>query len=93
MKIFRRHAPHAAKIGGRRGVCETCGLGLGAPVHLYNLLDPTADDERSSLAMLEQAAQMSAAMRQPGPDISIKSGRMERESPLFFGSGDSPLLW
>ena len=39
------------------------------------------------------AADLTAAMRQPRASISAKAGRMEREAPLFFGTGANPLLF
>lgn len=36
--------------------------------------------------------QLTAKMREP-KDVSRKAGEMERESPLFFGTGDNPSLF
>jgi hypothetical protein len=32
-------------------------------------------------------------MRQPRASISAKAGKMERYAPLFFGTGDNPILF
>ena len=36
---------------------------------------------------------LTAAMREPIRDISVTAGRMERDAPLFFGSGSNPTLF
>lgn len=79
---------------GKRGLCRVCSRPAGSAIHLYDL--PTlegTDDDRESIRQLTEAAELSAKMREPGRNISDKAGRMERESPLFFGAGDSPSLF
>ena len=51
------------------------------------------DDDRATLNMLEQAAELTAQMHRALPDISRKAGEMERSSPLFFGTGLNPSLF
>ena len=42
----------------------------------------------------EQAArEMEAKMREPLARIDGKVGKLERESPLFFGTGQNPSLF
>ena len=53
----------------------------------------TCDEDRAKAAALSMREEMETRLRSTRGDISGKSGRMERESPLFFGTGDSPLLW
>jgi len=53
----------------------------------------TCDTDREKALGLAQAEELTALLRSPGRDISARSGRMEREAPLFFGTGDNPLLW
>jgi hypothetical protein len=53
----------------------------------------TCDEDRAKAAALSLADDLTARLRSPGRDISARSGRMERESPLFFGTGENPLLW
>ena len=53
----------------------------------------TCDEDRAKAAALSLADELTARLRSPGRDISDRSGRMERESPLFFGTGENPLLW
>lgn len=53
----------------------------------------TADADRETIRQLTQAAELTAKMREPGRDISARSGEMERNSPLFFGTGDNPTLF
>jgi hypothetical protein len=53
----------------------------------------TCDTDRQIALGVAQAEELTARLRSTRGDISAKAGRMERESPLFFGTGDSPLLW
>ena len=53
----------------------------------------SADLERLEALAVAQAAELTALMREPLADVSRKAGRMERESPLFFGSGENPSLF
>ena len=53
----------------------------------------TVDSDRETAAGIAQAEALTAFMRTPRADISGKAGRMERESPLFFGMGDNPTLF
>jgi hypothetical protein len=52
-----------------------------------------ADAERERVSAEEEGKQLSEQMRMPLKDISKNAGRMERDSPLFFGKGDQPLLF
>ena len=51
------------------------------------------DEDREKALGIAQADELTARLRSTRGDISGKAGRMERESPLFFGTGDNPLLW
>ena len=53
----------------------------------------TCDTDRAEALGIAQAAELTARMRQTRGDISGKAGRMERDSPLFFGTGDNPTLF
>ena len=87
---------HAFKVGCNPRLCAVCGRGPGEPVHLLNLF---GEDAERQLAMYEheiataQAEELTEQMRRPIADISTRAGRMERESPLFFGTGNNPLLF
>jgi hypothetical protein len=83
-----------AYIGYRKGRCQVCGETPNSPAHSYTLAGmETADADREASRQLTQAAELSELMLQPGRDISAKAGRLERESPLFFGTGNSPTLF
>lgn len=43
--------------------------------------------------MLTLAEEMSAKLKMPLGDVSQAAGQIERESPLFFGSGLNPTLF
>jgi len=49
--------------------------------------------EQEQSAAEVSAEELSAEMRTPKADISVKAGEMERRSPLFFGTGDNPGLF
>ena len=53
----------------------------------------TADQDRAEALAAAQAEELTAELRRPLGDISARSGKMEQHSPLFFGTGDNPLLW
>jgi hypothetical protein len=53
----------------------------------------TADDDRETIRQLTTAAELTAKMLEPGRNISDKAGHMERNSPLFFGTGSNPTLF
>ena len=51
------------------------------------------DAERAIENALAQAEELSAELRRPLGDVSEKVGDLERNSPLFFGTGDNPSLF
>jgi hypothetical protein len=51
------------------------------------------DTERERERGIAEAAELTARMLEPRADVSRAAGIMERESPLFFGKGDSPCLF
>lgn len=52
-----------------------------------------ADRERLEALAAAQAEELSAELRRPLADISSAAGKMERDAPLFFGTGDNPALF
>lgn len=53
----------------------------------------SCDQDRAAAFGIAQAEELTAELRRPLGDISGKAGRMEREAPLFFGSGENPTLF
>lgn len=49
--------------------------------------------ERILAKALETRDSLEAIMRTPLKSISAAAGEMERESPLFYGSGTNPTLF
>lgn len=49
--------------------------------------------DRAVVTGVEVAEQLTARLRSARGDVSLMSGRMERESPLFHGTGENPLLF
>ena len=83
-----------AYIGYRGSRCQVCGETPNAPQHSLTLAGlETCDRDREKAAALSLADELTARLREPGRDISARSGRMERESPLFWGTGDNPTLF
>ena len=53
----------------------------------------SVDVERAQAAAIAQAEELTAELRRPLGDVSQKAGEMERNAPLFFGTGDNPGLF
>lgn len=51
------------------------------------------DVERETLRQLQEAADLTAMMRTRKADISRAAGILERESPLFWGTGENSCLF
>lgn len=52
-----------------------------------------AYEEQKTAAAQVSGEQLTQKLREPGKDISAVSGRIERDSPLFYGTGENPLLF
>jgi len=53
----------------------------------------TADADREKAAAQTMREEMETRLRSTRGDISARAGRLERESPLFWGTGDNPTLF
>jgi hypothetical protein len=53
----------------------------------------TAVTEQATAAAIQTAAELTARLLETRPTIDKQAGRMERESPLFYGTGDNPTLF
>ena len=83
-----------AYIGYRQGRRQVCGETPGNPLHSIAFTGlETCDEDRAKAAALSMREEMEARLRSTRGDISARSGRLERESPLFFGTGDNPGLF
>lgn len=83
---------HAYYRSGKSILCASCGLPAGHSVHLLKLFEGS-DAERETARAKREAETLTDIMRTPKADVSGKAGRMERESPLFFGTGSNPGLF
>jgi hypothetical protein len=74
--------------------CAVCNLLSDHPIHIMTFAGlETCDQDRAEAAALALREDMEARLRSTRGDISARSGRLERESPLFFGTGDNPGLF
>ena len=55
-------------------------------------MESAGADRKQARAEFE-GEELTAELLKPGKDISSKSGRIERDSPLFYGSGANPTLF
>jgi len=87
--------PHAYRGPARGGQsCEVCGSLPGAAIHLLALPGmEEAEREREEARGIRQRMELEERMRAVKADISEKAGEMERNAPLFFGTGDNPALF
>jgi hypothetical protein len=53
----------------------------------------TAVTEQATAAAIQTAAELTARLLETRPTIDKQAGRMERHSPLFYGTGDNPTLF
>lgn len=77
---------------GQPGNCVKCEAGAVFLKEEVELFPGTTEARASAMAQSEGEA-LTAKLREPVGGVSAKSGRMERESPLFFGKGDNPGLF
>ena len=90
--------PHAFTPSTYNGApllrCDLCARFAGDPLHVLTLPGfETVTAERDDARGISQAEELTAIMRSSRGTISGKAGRMEREAPLFFGTGSNPLLF
>ena len=52
-----------------------------------------AYEEQKTAAAQVNGETLTDQLRAPGKNINMASGLLERESPLFRGTGDNPLLF
>lgn len=58
----------------------------------FTVMGNVAEDRKEARAITE-GEELTIEMKQPGRDISKRSGKLERDSPLFHGTGDNPGLF
>lgn len=87
--------PHAYRRPARgEQSCEVCGSLPGAEVHLLALPGmEEAEREREEARCIMQRMELEERMRTVKADVSEKVGEMERNSPLFHGTGSNPTLF
>ena len=84
--------PHTFTPGKRGKNCTICGGWEDHSCHSMELWSDV-DHQREQVRLAEQAEGMSQKMRTPLNDISNATGILERESPLFYGTGSNPVLF
>lgn len=72
-------------------VCKVCRRGPRDPVHLLGIpgIDLIAAE---NARLVSEAEELTEQMRRPLDDISQKTGRMEADSPLFYGKVNATLF-
>jgi hypothetical protein len=65
--------------------------GVQDPLPIDNIDDLLAERTHAEVAAI--VADYNAIFKKPIADISQEAGRIERESPLFFGKGANPTLF
>jgi DnaJ-class molecular chaperone len=78
--------------------CKTCeGNGKVTPMdnHPTLPLDGIGQlfEEREEAKRTQTREELEDAMRKPIANISSSAGEIERNSPLFYGTGDNPTLF
>jgi hypothetical protein len=53
----------------------------------------SADSDRAQAEAIQAGHDLTAELLRPKADISARAGLMERNAPLFFGTGDNPTLF
>ena len=64
--------------------------------HVHSLIFLEMEDAvtfQRKAAAIHAAVELSARLIEDRPTIDKQAGRMERESPLFYGTGDNPTLF
>ena len=51
------------------------------------------DKERAEALGIAEAERLTEILHSKKGDVSDRAGKMERESPLFFGAGENPTLF
>ena len=49
--------------------------------------------DRAEARAITEGEELTAKLLEPAGDVSRKAGRMERDAPLFYGTGENPLLF
>ena len=57
------------------------------------LLGTDAGRDREAALRLQEAKEMTDTLRTVKADVSRSTGILERESPLFYGTGSNPVLF
>lgn len=84
--------PHAFRPRPTGPQCAVCGGWPDASYHNLELFTD-ADRKRQEARERHEAEQMTATMRQPLKSIDRATGILERESPLFYGTGANLALF
>jgi hypothetical protein len=87
--------PHAFHAASRRkpDVCSTCLRSITHPNHQAAIPCMESAADRAQARAEAEGAELSAEIRRPLRDVSKAAGIMEREAPLFFGTGENPSLF
>lgn len=80
-------------LRGQLRRCIKCKAGVAWLRPLNAKLFGDDGAARGAALAESEGESLTAAMRTPQGDVSAKAGRIERDSPLFFGKGEAPTLF
>lgn len=77
-------------------VCKTCGQLRGTceltqTAELPGMIG--SDSAREAARGIAEAERLTEILHSKKADVSDRAGKMERKSPLFFGTGENPTLF
>lgn len=84
--------PHAFRARPKGKQCAVCGGWADASYHNLELFSD-ADRDRETARRAQETEEMNAKLRRPLKDVSQAAGLLEREAPLFFGTGINSTLF
>ena len=96
MRMFECLNCHATVMAfNKPDRCKVCLAGAAWMKDKAEVSLPGFDLEYERVAALAQAQgeELTEMLRSPKGDVSAKAGKMERDAPLFFGTGDNPTLF
>ena len=96
MRVFKCLNCHTSVVAYcKPDRCRACLAGAAWMKDEAEVSLPGFDLEYERVAALAQSQgeELTERLRSPKADVSAKAGEMERNAPLFYGTGDNPTLF